>query len=195
MLLATAESNAAQTADRRGTSFASPLAAGVAATLLQDVPTLSASQLRQMVLTNASAVTVGNGQGVANRVLFSKFHQSHGVHRRTHADAGRHLYVQRHCVGRDWQLHVSVVLEPRRQEFHRHRCHHVELHGVLLARSDVAAGCGRLWGTAGSFRAAGQHPVQPDVLGARNENAASEPSGAMNRSKSPPRSSRSTGAR
>lgn len=54
-----------------GTSFASPTAAGAAAAILQGNPTLSASALQDFILNNASAVTIGFGQGVANRVVFS----------------------------------------------------------------------------------------------------------------------------
>lgn len=54
-----------------GTSVAAPLAAGVAATVLQGNSTLSASALRSFLLSGASAVTITGGNGVANRVLFS----------------------------------------------------------------------------------------------------------------------------
>lgn len=54
-----------------GTSPAAALAAGVAATVLQGNGTLSANSLRSFLLSGASGVTITNGSGVANRVLFS----------------------------------------------------------------------------------------------------------------------------
>ncbi len=54
-----------------GTSFASPLAAGVAATLLQGYPGMSVIDLKNWLVANSSAVTITNGNSVANLVLFS----------------------------------------------------------------------------------------------------------------------------
>ena len=55
-----------------GTSFAAPLAAGVGAAILSANNALTAGQLKTVLLTGASQVTVGNGSGVANRVLHSQ---------------------------------------------------------------------------------------------------------------------------
>ena len=55
-----------------GTSLSAPLAAGSAAAILSASPALNAAQLRTFLLGGASQVTVGNGQGVANRVLYSR---------------------------------------------------------------------------------------------------------------------------
>lgn len=62
-----------------GTSLATPLAAGVAAAILAANSSLSASQLRTTVLNGASSVAVGNGLGVANRVLYSRINPSNSI--------------------------------------------------------------------------------------------------------------------
>ncbi len=54
-----------------GTSFATPMAAGVAATLLQGYHGMSRTDLKNWLLSNASPVTVGDGHSVANLILFS----------------------------------------------------------------------------------------------------------------------------
>lgn len=54
-----------------GTSVAAPLAAGAAAAVLEGNGTLGANELKAFLLSYASPVSITNGNGVANRVLFS----------------------------------------------------------------------------------------------------------------------------
>jgi subtilisin family serine protease len=55
-----------------GTSPASALAAGAAAAILSSNSGLTHAQLKAALLNGASPVTISNGLGVANRVLFSR---------------------------------------------------------------------------------------------------------------------------
>lgn len=55
-----------------GTSFSAPLAAGVAAAILSANPALTPAQLKSVIEQGATAGTVTNGLGVANRVLYSR---------------------------------------------------------------------------------------------------------------------------
>lgn len=54
-----------------GTSFSSPLEAGAAAVFLQGNPTLTAGELKNFVLTNASPATLLGANGAPNRTLFT----------------------------------------------------------------------------------------------------------------------------
>lgn len=64
--------NDTATALRSGTSFAAPLAAGVAAAILSANPNLTPAQLKSVLEQGATSGTVTNGMGVANRVLYSR---------------------------------------------------------------------------------------------------------------------------
>lgn len=55
-----------------GTSFSAPLAAGVGAAVLSLNPALGAADLKSALVRGASPVTIGNGLGVPNRLLFSR---------------------------------------------------------------------------------------------------------------------------
>ncbi|MEO7963277.1 MAG: S8 family serine peptidase [Gemmatimonadaceae bacterium] len=55
-----------------GTSFSAPLAAGAAAAILSANPALTAATLKSALLNGASPVAIGNGLGVANRLMFSR---------------------------------------------------------------------------------------------------------------------------
>lgn len=60
------------TISQSGTSFAAPLAAGVAAAILSANPALTPAQLKSVIEQGATTGTVTNGMGVANRMLYSR---------------------------------------------------------------------------------------------------------------------------
>lgn len=72
MFMATGQSNSGVTAYMyEGTSNSAALVTGVVARLLQLKPSLTLATLQTALYTQASAVTITDGNGMANRILFS----------------------------------------------------------------------------------------------------------------------------
>ncbi len=68
---ATSASNTS-VAIQNGTSFSAPLAAGAGAAMLSLNPSLGAPELKAALINGASPVSIANGMGVPNRLLFSR---------------------------------------------------------------------------------------------------------------------------